>query len=194
MGLFSSNKKSGTNTKSASGNTANTKSKQMKKSPLTDVPKTVQGSIPYLGVYENGIFQNDENTYSKVYKIPDMNFLIEDTERQKEIFGNFMELLSSFGPEVHVQQVIFNKTIKPAELESKVLMKTQNDKLNEYREEMNEMLIDKMAKASNNIIHEKYFVLSVEADDIVTAKATFERLDREISAGFERVTKTTTKL
>ena len=193
MGLFSSNKKSGTNTKSASGNAANTKSKQIKKSPLTDVPKTVQGSIPYLGVYENGIFQNDENKYSKVYKIPDMNFLIEDTERQKEIFGNFMELLSSFGPEVHVQQVIFNKTIKPAELESKVLMKTQNDKLNEYREEMNEMLIDKMAKASNNIIHEKYFVLSVEADDIVTAKATFERLDREISAGFERVTKTTTK-
>ena len=193
MGLFSSNKKSGTNTKSASGNAANTKSKQMKKSPLTDVLKTVQGSIPYLGVYENGIFQNDENTYSKVYKIPDMNFLIEDTERQKEIFGNFMELLSSFGPEVHVQQLIFNKTIKPAELESKVLMKTQNDKLNEYREEMNEMLIDKMAKASNNIIHEKYFVLSVEADDIVTAKATFERLDREISAGFERVTKTTTK-
>ena len=193
MGLFSSNKKSGTNTKSASGNAANTKNKQMKKSPLTDVPKTVQGSIPYLGVYENGIFQNDENTYSKVYKIPDMNFLIEDTERQKEIFGNFMELLSSFGPEVNVQQVIFNKTIKPAELESKVLMKTQNDKLNEYREEMNEMLIDKMAKASNNIIHEKYFVLSVEADDIVTAKATFERLDREISAGFERVTKTTTK-
>ena len=193
MGLFSSNKKSGTNTKSASGNAANTKSKQMKKSPLTDVPKTVQGSIPYLGVYENGIFQNDENTYSKVYKIPDMNFLIEDTERQKEIFGNFMELLSSFGPEVHVQQLIFNKTIKPAELESKVLMKTQNDKLNEYREEMNEMLIDKMAKASNNIIHEKYFVLSVEAGDIVTAKATFERLDREISAGFERVTKTTTK-
>lgn len=193
MGLFSSNKKSGTNTKSVSGNAANTKSKQMKKSPLTDVPKTVQGSIPYLGVYENGIFQNDENTYSKVYKIPDMNFLIEDTERQKEIFGNFMELLSSFGPEVHVQQLIFNKTIKPAELESKVLMKTQNDKLNEYREEMNEMLIDKMSKASNNIIHEKYFVLSVEADDIVTAKATFERLDREISAGFERVTKTTTK-
>ena len=46
MGLFSSNKKSGTNTKSASGNAANTKSKQMKKSPLTDVPKTVQG-IPY---------------------------------------------------------------------------------------------------------------------------------------------------
>ena len=187
MGLFSSNKNGKSTTK---GNTkaASTTKKAKKASPL-DVPKTVQGSIPYLGVYENGIFQNDAGVFSKVYKIPDMNFLIEDTERQKEIFGNFMELLSSFGPEVHIQQVIFNKTIKPAELEEKVLMKTQNDKLNEYREEMNDMLIDKMSKTKNNIIHEKYFVLSIEAEDIMEARASFERLDKEILAGFNRVAK-----
>ncbi len=51
MGLFSSNKKSDTNTKGK-----NTK----KKSPL-EVPKTAQDSIPYMGVYENGIIQVDEN-------------------------------------------------------------------------------------------------------------------------------------
>lgn len=177
MGLFSSNKKSDTNTKG----------KNKKDNPL-NVPKTVQDTIPYLGVYENGIIQVSEGNFSKVYKIPDMNFLIEDTEKQKEIFGNFMELLGSFGPDVHIQQVIYNKTIKPAELEQKVLIKTQNDKLNEYREEMNDMLIDKMAKAKNNIIHEKYFVVSIEADDIVAAKSNFSRLDREIADSFERVT------
>ena len=177
MGLFSSNKKSDTNTKG----------KNKKDNPL-NVPKTVQDTIPYLGVYENGIIQVSEGNFSKVYKIPDMNFLIEDTEKQKEIFGNFMELLGSFGPDVHIQQVIYNKTIKPAELEQKVLMKTQNDKLNEYREEMNDMLIDKMAKAKNNIIHEKYFVVSIEADDIVAAKSNFSRLDGEIADSFERVT------
>lgn len=177
MGLFSSNKNSKNNKK---GKTS---------SPL-DVPKTAQDSIPYLGVYENGIIQITENTYSKMYNIPDMNFLIEDTEKQKEIFGNFMELLSSFGPEVRIQQVIYNKTIKPAEFEAKVLMKSQNDKLNEYREEMNEMLIDKMTKAKNNIIHEKYFVITLEAEDITTAKGNFKRIDEEISKGFERVTGT----
>ena len=79
MGLFSSNKKSNTNTKG----------KNKKDNPL-NVPKTVQDTIPYLGVYENGIIQVSEENFSKVYKIPDMNFLIEDTEKQKEIFGNFM--------------------------------------------------------------------------------------------------------
>ena len=44
-----------------------------------------------------------------MYVIPDINFTIENTDKQKEIFGNFMELLSSFGPEVHIQQVIYNK-------------------------------------------------------------------------------------
>ena len=98
-----------------------------------------------------------------------------------------MELLGSFGPEVHIQQVIFNKTIKHAELERKVLIPMKNDRLNEYREEMNEMLIDKMSKARNNIIHEKYFIATVEADDITSAKNTFSRLDDEIERGFQRV-------
>ena len=109
MGLFGS-KKSGKNAK-----------ENKKENPL-NVPKTAQDSIPYQGVYENGIIQINENLFSKMYVIPDINFTIENTDKQKEIFGNFMELLSSFGPEVHIQQVIYNKSIKPAELEKKVLM------------------------------------------------------------------------
>lgn len=153
-----------------------------------NVPKTAQESIPYLGVYENGIIQVTDTLFSKMYYIPDINFLIENTEKQKDIFGRFMELLSSFGPEVHIQQVIYNKTIKPSEMENKILIKTRNDKLNEYREEMNEMLIDKMAMARNNIIHEKYFVVSVEANGIVEAKSAFARIDTQIETGFRNVT------
>lgn len=181
MGLFSDNK-----TKNNKNNSKNSKQNIKKKeNPLT-VPKTVQDSIPYVGVYENGIIQMTDDVYSKMYAIPDVNFLIEDTEKQKEIFGNFMELLGSFGPEVHIQQVIFNKTIKHADFTNKVLMQMRNDKLNEYREEMNEMLIDKMAKARNNLIHEKYFILSVNADDITSAKSHFARLDAEIAKGFAK--------
>ena len=189
MGLFGSNKKKAAPAKTAPKAASKNTNKKKKENPL-DVPKTAQQSIPYQGVYENGIFQLEEGLYSKLYVIPEMNFLIEDTERQKEIFGNFMELIGSFGPEVQIQQVIYNKTIKPAELEREILMKARNDKLNEYREEMNSMLIDKMAKARNNIIHEKYFVITVEAENLMKAKANFSRIDIEISKGFQRVTGT----
>lgn len=161
--------------------------KKKTKSPF-DVPKTAQDSIPYMGVYENGIIQVEENLFSKIYTIPDTNFLLADTEKQKEIFGKFMEYIGSFGPEFRIQQVIYNKTIKPAELEEKVLMQTKNDNLNEYREEMNEMLVDKLSKAKNNIIHEKYFILAVEAEDITVAKGSFARIEEAVIKGLNNVT------
>ena len=114
--------------------------------------------------------------FQKCNVIPDINFTIENTDKQKEIFGNFMELLSSFGPEVHIQQVIYNKSIKPAELEKKVLMKSQNDKLNEYREEMNEMLIDKLSKVRNNIIHENILLFQLRQTISLLQKQVFQDL------------------
>lgn len=182
MGLF--RKTASGSSKSAVNNTKPTLKEAM------NVPKTAQDSIPYMGVYENGIIQVKDNLFSKMYDVPEINFKTKDNEQQTDIFEKFMELLSSFGPEVHIQQVILNKTIKKDEIEQGILLKMQNDKLNEYREEMNEMLIDKMAQARNNIIHKKYFVTSVEADNIIDAKSTFSRIDTEVSNGFERVTRT----
>ena len=72
------------------------------KDPLT-VPKTVQQSIPYKGAYENGIIQVDNDTFSKMYRLSDLNFAIESNDEQKKILGRFMEFISSFGPEVHIQ-------------------------------------------------------------------------------------------
>lgn len=73
--------------------------------------KTAQDSIPYQGVYENGIIQINENLFSKMYVIPDINFTIENTDKQKEIFGNFMELLSSFGPRFIFSRLFTTKAL-----------------------------------------------------------------------------------
>lgn len=180
MGLFASNK----NKKNQNG----TQDKKKKKVNPMNVPKTAQESIPYQGVYENGVIQIEETLFSRIYSIPDMNFITADTDKQKEIFAHFMELLSSFGPEVHIQQVVYNQTIKKEELERKILMAPANDKLNEYRDEMNEMLMDKMQESKNNIIHKKYFVISVESENIIKANSHFTRLDEQIANGFATIT------
>ena len=105
MGLFSSNKngKNGTkiNTKSSMQN------KKSKKTTPFDVPKTVQDSIPYLGVYENGIFQNDAETFSKIYKIPDINFLTED---KPEWEGTATELVSQL-PDMQIQANVLSRKL-----------------------------------------------------------------------------------
>ena len=159
------------------------------KDPLT-VPKTVQQSIPYKGAYENGIIQVDNDTFSKMYRLSDLNFAIESNDEQKKIFGRFMEFISSFGPEVHIQTLIYNKSINNADLEQNILIPLRNDQLNEYREEMNDMLISKMSEARNNIVHEKYVIFSTKAEDIENAKTTFARLDAEVAKSGQRLTGT----
>ena len=132
-----------------------------KKTPKepTRIPKTVQDSIPYLGAYENGIIQVSARGYSRMYALSDINFSIESMDEQRAIFGKYSEFIGSFGPEVQMQVVVHNKSISSSEFEQNVLIGMKNDSLNEYREEMNNMLIDKMAVARNNIIHNKYLVV-----------------------------------
>lgn len=171
----------------------NSKKKNKEGEAEQPLPKTAQQSIPYIGVSENGIIQTGPRTYSKAYTLSDINFIIESSEEQEKIFGRLMEFLGSFGPEMRIQTFIYNKSINSIDFQQKVLLPLKNDNLNEYREEMNNMLIDKMAVARNNIIHEKQIIVSADSDDIETAKNIFSRIDSEVAKGGQRLTGTESK-
>lgn len=159
-----------------------------KKKTKTVIPATATESIPYKAVYENGVVQLDDYTYSKAYVLNDINFSIESDEQQKQIIRKYMEFLSSFGDEVNVQILVYNKTMNTSEFEQLVLIQPRQDGLNEYREEINDMLISKMASARNNIVHEKYVVISLEADDIEDANSKFIRVDLAVTNGGKQLT------
>ncbi|HJB27193.1 MAG TPA: DUF87 domain-containing protein [Candidatus Blautia faecavium] len=159
------------------------KKNSKKKKEQTKIPKTAQDSIPYEEVYENGIIRLDENTYSKAYRINDTNFSIASLDDQKQIVKKYMDFLGSFGADINVQILIYNKTVGRVEFEQKVLIPMCSDGLNEYREEINNMLIAKMASARNNIIHDKYLAVTIEADDIEDAINKFVRIDLAAAEG-----------
>ena len=73
-------KKKNVETKSVVEDVKNSVSKKTgKKAPVSDglhIPKTVQQSIPYIRVYENGIIETEKGRYSKSYKLDDVNFQI----------------------------------------------------------------------------------------------------------------------
>ena len=170
--------------------------KDKKKGFVSDgihIPKTVQDSIPYIRVFENGIFQVDKNRYSKSYVLADVNFQIASQEEQENIFLAYSDLLNTFGPEVSIQISINNRNVDVSEFQRKVLLKPQNDSLNDYREEYNQMLLDKMQEGRNNITREKYITLSIEAPSIEEAVSQFARLDAELDEAVKRISHTPTE-
>lgn len=162
-------------------------SQPAKKTPGAKIPQTVQDSIPYLRVYENGIIETDKGVYSKSYPLGDVNFQIASQEEQEEIFLAYSDLLNTFGADVKIQITINNRNIDQEEFANNTLLKARKDTLNEYREEYNEMLRVKMAEGHNNMRREKYITISITAETIEDAIAQFARFDGEISNSLKKI-------
>ena len=179
------NKKKKNKTKAKSSSKKN----QQKKKPGFTIPKTVQDTIPYVSVYKNGIIEIEPGIFTKSYKIEDVNFKIATDEEQMEIFNNYQDLLNTFDADVKMQLIIYNRNMDEKQVNEKILIPYRRDNLNEYREEYNNMLLDKMKEGRNNIAKEKYITLSIEAKTSEDAFTRFAKLDTQMSNAIKRINK-----
>lgn len=163
------------------------KAKKGKKGNGLTVPKTVQDTIPYLAVYKNGIIETDPGIFTKCYKIEDVNFKIATDEEQNNIFDRYVDLLNTFDSDIKLQLVIYNRNLDEKHVKDKILIPFMRDGLNEYREEYNNMITDKMKEGRNNITKEKYITISIKANSLDDAFTKFSKLDTEVSSAIKRI-------
>ena len=174
------------NNKNKKGKKQKKNSKNPKKNILA-IPKTVQDTIPYLYVYSNGIIELDQGIFSKSYKLEDINFKIATDDEQMNIFQKYEDLLNTFDSEIKMQLVIFNRNIDKKTVEEKIFIPYQKDTLNEYRDEYNQMLENKMKEGKNNITKEKYLTLTINAKSLDEACTKFAKLDTSLSSSVKRI-------
>ena len=167
---------------------ASGKNKKKKKDKnLLDVPKTVQQTIPYTSVYSNGIIETVPGTFTKCYLLHDVNFKTATDEEQETIFTDYGNLLNTFDDRTKAEITIFNRNIDQEQFKTNTLLKMKHDKFDSYREEYNKILLAKINEGRNNIIHEKYLTISIEAPGIDDAVNSFSRLDTEISSRIKKI-------
>lgn len=152
------------------------------------IPKSVQDSIPYIAVYKDGIIEVEPGVFSKSYYINDANFKVATDEEQDKMFLNYQGLLNTFGSDIGVQITINNKNIDKENLLNEILLKEKGDNLDEFRDEYNKMLLDKLEEGRNNLINEKYLTLTIKEKDIDKASSVFTRLDAEVSKNIKKIT------
>lgn len=169
-------------------------SKNAKKTEiLEEIPKTVSDSIPYVGVYKNGIIEVTTNRFSKSYVIPDVNFKTATDETQYTLAEQWSDFLNTFDNGIDIQLTLYNKTIDMDAFKKKVFLEMKDDDLNEYREETNEMLEKKMAGAKNNLKTEKYLTITISAENIFIANDKFSQIDSMISDNMATMAKAEVK-
>ena len=150
------------------------------------VPKSSQDIIPIKALWEDGIFLIGNNKYSKSYKFLDINYAVASREDKESMFLDYSELLNSLDSGATAKITINNRKINKIDFEKTILLNMQNDKLDKYRKEYNQMLIDQ-AKNANEIIQEKIITISVYKRSIEEARNYFSRAGADLMNHFNNL-------
>ena len=158
-----------------------------------DIPKSVQDVIPIKRIWKDGIFEISKNKYSKTFKFTDINYAVASKPDQVKMFLSYSELLNSLDPNTNTQITIINKKLNRVDFEKSIMIPLNNDKLDEYRCEYNNVLKEKALDA-NSIIQDKYITISIEKNNIDEARAYFSRVGANLSQHFSSLGSKCTEL
>ena len=150
-----------------------------------NVPRTIQDTIPIDTIYKDGIFRIG-NKYSKSYRFLDINYKIASGEDKNNLFLSYSDLLNSFDSSVMTKITINNRKVDMKKFKDDILIPFKNDGLNDYRQEYNDMLLNKLAE-SDDIIQEKYITVTVFKNSIDEARFTLSRITSEFATLFSRL-------
>lgn len=150
------------------------------------VPKSSQDIIPIKALWEDGIFLIGNNKYSKSYKFIDINYAVASREDKESMFLDYSELLNSLDSGATTKITINNRRINKIDFEKTILLDMENDELDKYRKEYNQMLIDQ-AKNANEIIQEKIITISVYKRSIEEARNYFSRAGADLMNHFNNL-------
>lgn len=165
------------------------KRKKQKKETAPKIPKTLSDSIPYERVYKNGVIEIQSCVFSKSYILPSVNYKTRGSRVQGSMAELYAEMIGSFDPDITVEITIYNKTIDIMEFQESVLLKPNRDGLDKYRIEYNNMLIDKMVGAKNNLESQKIITISFYATDIESANERFQQVESTMAEYLTDLTK-----
>ena len=155
--------------------------------PQKRAPKTAQKTVPYERLYADGLVRLGDGLFSKSIQFQDINYQIARQDDQENIFIKYGEFLNYFDPSVNLQITINNTTIDKDEYENDIMLKYKHDNLDEYRQEYNEMLRKQMAEGRNEITHDKYMTITVEAPSEDEARKSLNRLESEMQANLKKL-------
>ena len=148
-------------------------------------PHTAQQTIPYVQMFPDGICHVSGKRYSKTVAFEDINYQLAQADEKTAIFENWCDFLNYFDASVQVQLSFINQGGRGEEAQNAIQIPAQEDAFNSIRIEYGDMLKNQLAKGNNGLVKSKYITFSIEADNLVAAKARLARIETDILNNFK---------
>lgn len=151
--------------------------------PLVKVPRTFQENIDIKRISRDGIFQVADNKYSKMYEFSEINYRIMSEEAQENfVFDAYSEIINSLG--VPFKITITNLPSDMQLMRQCMFVAHKGDKLDKYRDILNDNINEKMYEGSKGYEQHKYITISSYASSYADARDALSVTEKSLIKGF----------
>lgn len=151
------------------------------------IPRTVQQTLDWEGVYENGVFQIGPKRFSKSFSFADISFKTKSDDEQEAIYRAYLRFLNQIEPLEDVFITFVNyKEDENAKLAS-VLPVQKGDGDDKYRDELSTILKNNIRLSRNAISTKRYLTVFINADSVDLAMQRMAVLQGELESSFKKI-------
>ena len=143
--------------------------------PLYPNPESVEELFSVKSIDDSGIFELNNNKFSKCYVLSDINFAGVTDSEQKDIIINFSHVLNSMP--CRFSYTVANEYVDEDAFSKKILYQMYGDELDELRSAFNEMINTKVTDARQGLYQTIYLTLTVGAEEMKEAKSIFSSIE-----------------
>ena len=144
-----------------------------------DKRRTVQSSIPYEIMYDDGICFLGNTHYSLTFAVQDTNYVNVPESLQVGILEKYCKFLMALDDHTQMQIHVLSKPLARSTVHLQLpVPEGATDLQKQCISDYNETITDRLT-GSDAYIQEKYMTFTVSEPDYIQAKRHFERIDRD---------------
>ena len=152
--------------------------------------KRQKGTIDLCGyelMLENGVAQVAPGLFSQMVQFGDITYQCARKDTRENIYSTMSALYNYFNPDTSVQVTITNEPVPAEEIGNRTFFPKSDPCLDDYVEEYNRILNDKMREGVSNLKRQRYLTFTTKADDIDSAIPKLARMRNDCTQALARI-------
>ena len=139
-------------------------------------PHSAQDTLPFRQMYPDGLCKLDDTTWSRCIEFADVNYQLAQPDDQTAIFEALCDMYNTHDSSIGMEITLPCRHMNREDFVKRIEIAAQGDDFDDLRELYTQMLRRQLEQGNNGLVKSKLLILTIEANDIQSARAKFSRI------------------
>ncbi|WP_418632363.1 VirB4-like conjugal transfer ATPase, CD1110 family [Ruthenibacterium lactatiformans] len=139
-------------------------------------PHSAQDTLPFRQMYPDGLCKLDDKSWSRCIEFEDVNYQLAQPDGQTAIFEALCDMYNAHDASIGMELSLVCRRVNREDFRKRIEIAAQGDRFDGVRALYTDMLRKQLTHGNNGMAKTKFLVLTIEAEDIKTARARFSRI------------------